>query len=35
MLFSTHRFSSEPMALPSRELHLMPYEAVVLDKSGR
>jgi oligo-1,6-glucosidase/alpha-glucosidase len=35
MLFSTHRFSSEPMALPSSELHLMPYEAVVLDKSGR
>jgi hypothetical protein len=35
MLFSTHRFSSEPRMLPSGDLHFMPYEAVVLDRSGR
>lgn len=34
MLFSTHRLFSEPIAVPSVEIRLMPHEAVVLAQSG-
>jgi oligo-1,6-glucosidase len=30
ILFSTHAFASRPTELPRGDLHLMPYEAVVL-----